>query len=39
MADLTLPLERHRLIALIQRVAERVAARGAVPRDADERRL
>ncbi|HEU4642149.1 MAG TPA: hypothetical protein VFS44_06805 [Gemmatimonadaceae bacterium] len=28
LADLTLPLERHRLLALVQRVAERVRATG-----------
>lgn len=32
LADLTLPLERNRLVALVQRVEERAAAAGRGPR-------
>ncbi len=39
MADLTLPLERHRLIALIQRVSDRVDASGRSAPDSKERRV
>lgn len=34
LADLALPLERHRLVALIQHVAERARAAGRTRRDA-----
>lgn len=39
MAALTLPLERHRLIALVQRVAERVQATGRGEDRAPDSRL
>jgi DNA-binding NtrC family response regulator len=34
LADLTLPLERHRLVALVQHVEERARATGRTPRHA-----
>jgi hypothetical protein len=39
MADLTLPLERNRLIALVQHVGQRAIVTGRVAPDAPEREL